>query len=202
MSTTTLPRQSNNSSDQVTSKVNILQRIAAGEQPAVDECVQEYGPLIWSLASRFCQHKADAEDASQEIFLAIWQNAAKFDPAKAKEITFVSMLARRRLIDRYRRKTIPDSVDVDSLDVSVMQPSDQQLETNEEAAKAASCFGELAEVQQQVLGLSIHDGVSHGGIASQLKIPLGTVKSYARRGLLQLRDCMKSKSAFVGGGVQ
>ena len=81
----------------------ILQSVADGNAAAVDECLGKYGGLVWSLARRLCPRHEDAEDAVQEIFVEIWRNAAKFDPEIASEATYVTMIARRRLIDRNRR---------------------------------------------------------------------------------------------------
>ena len=82
----------------------ILARIAAGDSAAVEECMVEYGGLVWSLARRLSPSNADAEDAVQEIFVELWKNASRFDSAKASEKTFIAMIAKRRLIDRLRHK--------------------------------------------------------------------------------------------------
>ena len=82
---------------------SVLQRVAAGDMAAMQECIDEYGGLIWSLARRFCASPADAEDATQEVFIALWENAGKFDESKGAEVTYVAMIARRRLIDSGRK---------------------------------------------------------------------------------------------------
>src|SRR5678816_3425476 len=83
---------------------SLLGRVAAGVPGAVDECIARYGGLVWTLARRFSSNSADAEDATQEIFLDLWRSAARFDPIAASETTFVALIARRRLIDRRRRR--------------------------------------------------------------------------------------------------
>ena len=87
----------------------LLDRIADGDQQAVARCIDTYGGLVWSLARRFLVNEADAEEAVQEIFMEIWENAGRYDAGVAAEVTFVSMIARRRLIDR-RRKLSRDPV--------------------------------------------------------------------------------------------
>lgn len=182
-------------------KPTILQRIAAGEKAAVDDCLREYSGLVWTLASRSCRCGADAEDAAQDIFLEIWQNANCFDPQKASEATFVSMLARRRLVDRYRKETsAPDMVSMETSTIELVGDGNDQVEIADEASKAASCFRKLPESQQSILGFSIHQGKAHSWISAALNMPLGTVKTHARRGLLQLRDCMKRNSTFQSEG--
>ena len=200
MLTATMPIESEKPEQEDLNKT-ILERIAEGDQSAVDDCIEQYGRLVWTLANRFCANGSDAEDASQEIFMELWQKAGKFDPSRGSEANFVSMLSRRRLVDRYRKRASePETVNVDEIEVRVLLPNDHRLESHEEALKAADCFQNLSLIQQNVLGLSIHDGMTHGGISKRLKIPLGTVKSYARRGLLHLRDCMKRKSALSNAG--
>lgn len=133
----------------------------------------------------------DAEDAVQEIFVDIWRNADRFDESKASETTFIAMLARRRLIDKIRysqRRLSPDSLD----DV-LLEPftrADKTLETCIEAEQAAEAMRTLRPEQQQVLRLSIVQGMSHQEIAETTGMPLGTVKTHARRGLLQVRELM------------
>lgn len=172
---------------------SLLQRIAAGDTAAVDECLDQYGGLVWSLSKRYCRSSADAEDAAQDIFVELWKNAGRFDPAKAGESTFVAMIARRRLIDRHRRgQSAPDTISM-SETVAEFQQQDEvdRVELSDEAAKATACMEKLSSNQQKILKLSIHQCEPHSSISSMLKMPLGTVKSYARRGLLQLRECME-----------
>ena len=175
------------------SNSNLLQRIASGESDAVDLCLQRYGNLIWSLAMKYCRVKADAEDAVQEIFVEIWKSADRFDEGKASETAFVAMIARRRLIDRVRRqRTDAELVSLESCDFEMADQSiGNSAEISDEAAKAARCLQKLPVKQRNVLSLAIDQGEAHSSIANTLNIPLGTVKSYARRGLLLLRDCMK-----------
>lgn len=169
----------------------ILQRIAAGDQPAVQECLKSYGGLVWSLARRMLRNQDDAEDAVQEIFLDVWKNAERFDPAQASETTFVAMIARRRLIDKIRH--VQRRISADSIEDVLAEPStrdDQVIQTNVEAREAAKAVDQLRPEQRQVLQLSIVHGLSHQEIADALEMPLGTVKTHARRGIIQVREIL------------
>lgn len=185
-----------------TESPTILQRIAVGEQAAVEDCLHQYSGLIWSMAKRWLPNSADAEDACQEIFVEIWRKADSFDSAKSGEVTFITMIARRRLIDRVRRR----SVGVDTLSISAIEfeiPDDVTVEPSEladEASKALACVKKLSAEQQQVIQLSVHHGLSHRIIAERLAMPLGTVKSFTRRALLQLRDCMNRPALVTSEG--
>jgi RNA polymerase sigma factor (sigma-70 family) len=170
----------------------ILERVGRNEPGAVDEMMSRFGGLVWSLARRSCPTTAEAEDAVQEIFIEIWKTASRFDASIAGEATFVAMITRRRLIDRTRRRTRrPEPV---ALNESSPAPesSDDHLEISEEAGIASEAFEKLRPEQQQVLTLAIHHGRSHEQIAATTGMPLGTVKTHARRGLIRLRQLLES----------
>jgi len=82
----------------------LLERIAAGDAAAVEGCLEKYRGLVWSMARQSVGNYADAEDAVQEILVELWRHAGRFDSAVSAESTFVATVARRRLIDRYRRR--------------------------------------------------------------------------------------------------
>ncbi len=167
----------------------ILKRIASGDKTAVQECLDTYGGLVWSLARRMSPNTDEAEDAVQEIFIDVWKNAARFDETQASETTFVAMIARRRLIDRLRKTNRQPNID--SLEEVLAEPvngRDQDMQMCVEAKEAAKAMKNLRPEQRQILHLSIVQGFSHQEIADALTMPLGTVKTHARRGLLQVRE--------------
>jgi RNA polymerase sigma-70 factor (ECF subfamily) len=166
----------------------LLQRVGMGDATAVRECVAQFGGLVWSIARRF--EASDAEDAVQEIFLDLWKSAARFDPQIASEAAFVAMIARRRLIDRRRtRRRRPTTEHIDEVP-SIPDQEARPPETSFEANKAARALADLRPEQRQVLVLSTCHGLSHGEIAAQTGMPLGTVKAHARRGLLSIRAAL------------
>lgn len=158
---------------------------------AVRECLDRYGGLVWSLARRFLQDSAEAEDAVQEIFVDIWVNASRFDSARGSEKTFVTVLARRRLIDRRRRsQRQPDWQQLPDTLADASENSTRRTELHDEAALAAQALSELRTEQKQVLELAIYHGLTHERIARVTNMPLGTVKTHIRRGLLRVREWM------------
>lgn len=166
-----------------------LQRIAAGDREAVQDCLKAYGGLVWSLARRMLRNSDDAEDAVQEIFIDVWKNAARFDPLQSSETTFIAMIARRRLIDRIRYSQ--RRISSDSIEDMLTEPadhSDTSLQTTIEGREAFEALKALRPEQRRVLELSIIQGLSHQEISDATGMPLGTVKTHARRGILQARE--------------
>ena len=173
-------------------EASILEKVARQEPGAIDEMMKRFGGLVWSLARRTCPDATEAEDAVQEIFVEIWRTAGRFDARIAGEATFVAMITRRRLIDRTRRRTRrPQPVQIPE-STSDPTPQDDQPEMLEQAGVASKAFEQLRPEQQQVLQLAIHHGRSHEQIAATTGMPLGTVKTHARRGLIRLRQLLEA----------
>jgi RNA polymerase sigma-70 factor, ECF subfamily len=179
---------------------SVLARVAQGDPRAVRECIDQFGSLIWSIARRLTRTRADAEDAVQEIFTDVWRSAGRFDPAQGSEKVFVATIARRRLIDRMRRAAhqarTESTDDIDSLGFADQSNS---AEVCAEAQAAARAVMQLRPEQRQVLELGILQGLSHSEIADVLQMPLGTVKTMMRRGLIQVRELMGIQNAASDG---
>lgn len=178
----------------VTQEKTILELIAAGDQAAVQKCMDAYGDLIWSLARRFLRNDADAEDAVQDIFIDLWGSAARFDRNVASEIAFVSTIARRRLIDRLRqhqRRPGMDSIDDEELGELRTPPVQPQMEEESDIAVVERVMATMDPEHRQILSLSLYEGYSHSEIAERMSLPLGTVKTRVRRGLIYIRDQLR-----------
>lgn len=178
---------------------SLLQRVAALDEAAMQDCMNTYGGLVWSLARRLSPSPADAEEAVQDIFVSLWKNASRFEPERMKEATFVAMIARRRLIDRWRRiqrrqETFVD-VEPPAADEATPGPLDEDVQ------RAMQVLSTLSPDQQQVLRLAVHSGLSHQQIADRTGFPLGTVKTHARRGLQRIRDTLREADGSSTGGT-
>lgn len=182
-------------------EASILTRVAAGDPNGVEQCLARYGGLVWTLARKLSPSLSDAEDAVQEIFVQLWQQAERFDPSCGAEATFVTMIARRRLIDRLRKsQRRPTALSIDTAAVEPVTHPTDWAQLSDEVAYARQQMQQLKADERQVLTLALQEDLTHREIAEQLEMPLGTVKSHARRGLLRLRELMGLKTATAVAG--
>ncbi len=168
---------------------SILHRVAAGDQGAMRECIDRFGGLVWALAKRTTPN--EAEDAVQDIFLDLWKSSQRYSESLGSETTFVAMIARRRLIDRVRKnvsRTKLESQTTLNQPESVMPAAHPA--TSLDAAKAVQAFASLPTDQQRVLRLAVERSLSHEQIALSTGLPLGTVKTHVRRGLIHIRSML------------
>ena len=174
-------------------EVSILHRIAGNDKQAVEDCLNKYGNLVWSLALNFTNSREDAEDAVQDIFIDVWKYAGRFDETKSAEVSFVSLIARRRLIDLLRRHKRQPEIYVSE---EILQNSSNGYDTNIqnqiEAKQAIQSLNKLNPKQRKLVQMAIYCGMSQSEIAETTGLPLGTVKSHIRRGFQKIRNSFPS----------
>ena len=173
----------------------VLPRIAAGDPAAVPDCIARYGGLVWSLASRFLGNATDAEDAVQDVFIELWKNAARYDPTRASEPTYITMIARRRLIDRKRRAGRTLASQSLTEETAAAPRRGDRIELEDEAARAAAVLNELREEERHVIKMAVYQGLTHEEIAAATGLPIGTVKTHIRRGLIRVRERLAAGGA-------
>jgi RNA polymerase sigma factor (sigma-70 family) len=177
---------------------SLLDKLAAGVPGAAAELLDRYGDLIWSLARRYLNDRAEAEDAVQDIVIELWSKAGRYDPRFGSELTFVAMIARRRLIDRKRRdqrEPVTTALEAEAMASGSLGAT---LEQSAELARVERAIDGLGADQQRVLELALYGGYTHRDIAEQTGMPLGTVKTHLRRGLIAVREVLERKEARDG----
>jgi RNA polymerase sigma-70 factor (ECF subfamily) len=184
------PSQPLSTTDSI-SQDSILPRLAAGEPRAMNECIDRFGGLVWSIVRRALHNESEAEDLVQEVFTEIWKKAGFYDAEVASEATFIALVARRRTIDHLRR--------------AGRQPGFEPLEAAESLpaaaapAMTAACDPEavkasiasLPDDTRRLFRMFFEDGFTHPEIAEKTGLPLGTVKTRLRRGLISLREQLR-----------
>lgn len=169
----------------------LLELIADGDQTAFSDFYDLMAPRVLGLIRRVLVDHAQSEEVAQEVFLAVWQSAARFDPNKGGAASWTLTMAHRRAVDRVRasqagrdrdtRVGIRDySPDYDSVSESV--------EVTVEHERVQKAMAQLSELQRQAVSLAYYGGYSHSEVAELLGIPIGTVKTRLRDGMMRLRD--------------
>ncbi len=171
----------------------LLALVAQGDRAAFADLYDATAPRVLGLIRRILVDYAQSEEVAQEVFLEIWQSAGRFEPNRGSATTWILTMAHRRAIDRIRssqagrdrdlRVGVRDfSPDVD--DVS------EQVEIRLENERVRRAMARLTELQRQAITLAYYEGLTHTEIAQRLGIPLGTVKTRLRDGMIRLRDEM------------
>ncbi len=172
----------------------LMQRVAASDEAAIEELYSRFAALVYQSARHVLRSRAETDDAVQEVFVRLWRTAERFDPHRAKLVTWVMLITRRHLIDRLRRQSArPDRATLDesrSDAGGAVAPVEPQIsiEGSEGRDRLRRQLTRLPELQRTVIELAYLQGFSLREIAAQLNSPLGTVKSALSRGLTRLRE--------------
>jgi RNA polymerase sigma-70 factor (ECF subfamily) len=193
----------------------LLARIALGDRAAFGTLYQATSAHLLGVVLRIQKDRAQAEDVLQEVYVNVWRAAQGFDATLSQPLTWLTSIARNRAIDSLRRRqsdpvtvstTVSTSAGVDDDEHDMLQdfasadagPLDALVQAGD-ARALRGCLGALSGEQQQSLALAFYQGLSHAEVAEHLRQPLGTVKSWVRRGLLALKGCLERGEAAASG---
>jgi len=177
---------------------HLLARCALNDHGAFEHLYQHTSAKLYGLVLRIVREEQLARDVLQDGYVKIWNHAADFRPEKASAITWMGTIMRNRAIDIIRRRRIPVLADGDpeSAGWSPENPLDSpdvEMDLAHQKQALAECLSTLSESQRQAIALAYYRGLTHEEMARFMDTPLGTVKSWLRRGLLRLRDCLDKK---------
>jgi len=189
-----VPRPNDIHSDESASRANaglLLERVAQGDQAAFAELYDLTSPRVLGLIIRVLKDHAQSEEVTQEVFLEVWQTATRFDPNKGGAATWILTMAHRRAVDRVRSSQSGRDRDT-KVGIRDFTPDyDSVAETVEvrvEHERVAKALARLTELQRQAVTLAYYGGYSHSEVATMLSVPIGTVKTRLRDGMIRLRD--------------
>lgn len=177
--------------------IALLDRVARHDQTALRLLYDRAGSKLFGLALRVLRQRESAEDVLQEAFLTIWRVAPDYRAALSPPMAWMGLIVRSRALDLLRRQRSDraqltqefDEVMAETLESDAPNPMDT-ADASEQARALHQCLQQLESKQRDVLSLAYLRDLSHGELAAQLKLPLGTVKTWIRRGLDKLRTCM------------
>ena len=172
-----------------------LMRVAAGDRAALRMVYQDTSAKLFGVCLRILNDRSEAEDVLQDVYVTVWRKAALFNPDKASPITWLIAIARNRAIDRLRsgthtRRAAPIE---EAAEVKDAKPGALDMVVKaEKQARLGTCLGELEEKTSQAIRSAFLEGVTYEQLAERMSVPLGTMKSWIRRGLLKLRSCLEA----------
>ncbi len=169
----------------------LLADVARGEQRALRIIYDREGTRLFGIAMAILRDRPAAADAMQDGFLRLWQRAGQYDPARGDAAAWIGAVIRHGALDLARRRGREIATGDPGLGDEPIEPDTiARLAADEDGARLRDCLAQLDEKSQRFVLLAFVQGLSHAQIADKLALPLGSVKSWIRRGLLSLRACM------------
>ncbi|MBV8971547.1 MAG: sigma-70 family RNA polymerase sigma factor [Sphingomonadaceae bacterium] len=168
----------------------MLAAIGAGERAALKQLYTATSAKLFGVILRILHERNEAEDVLQEVYITVWRKAAEFDASRASPITWMVTIARNRAIDRLRaRGTRPTTTLDQAADVPEPAPSaEAMLAQSDDARRVAAALDRLDPRHAAVIRSAFYDGVTYEAIAERESVPVGTLKSWVRRGLIRMRS--------------
>jgi RNA polymerase sigma factor (sigma-70 family) len=176
----------------------LLARVALGDQAAFAELYRQTSSHLYGVALRIVRDNGAAEDVLQEAYVSVWHHAGTYEATKSQPLTWLTAIVRHRCLDLRRRReldmvtmTVDDEDGGREFDLPSGEPSPVELLlAGAQAQSVRACVDALEAGQKQAVALAFYQGLSHVELAQHLREPLGTVKSWVRRGLERLRKCL------------
>lgn len=172
----------------------LIARVAARDDTAFAELYQATHLKLFGICLRILRRKELAEEILQEVYIRIWDRAGDFKKGRASPITWMATIARNRALDEVRKRK-PEFADDMSGTENISDPGAspaRQAEINEELRRLEDCLGKLEPEHRDAVRLAYLDGLSRAQLAERFSKPVGTVKTWLRRSLQQLKDCLET----------
>jgi RNA polymerase sigma-70 factor (ECF subfamily) len=171
----------------------LLQRVARGDEAAFEQFYDLVAPMVHGVILGVVRNPALAEEVTQEVLVEAWRTAPRFDPARGSARSWLATMARRRAVDRVRSVQAAADRDAEAAASGVDRDVDvvsEAVETRLEQQQVRRCLEGLTELQREAVSLAFYRGHTYREVAQILGVPLGTIKTRLRDGLLRLRDCL------------
>jgi RNA polymerase sigma factor (sigma-70 family) len=176
--------------------VAAIARVATGDRAAFRMVYQDTSAKLFGVCLRILNDRSEAEDVLQEVYVTVWRKAAGFDPARASPITWLVTIARNGAIDRLRSSVATRRMEPIMAADAVNDPAPtavEQLGRTQEQTRLVRCLEELDVRHSAAIRAAFLDGATYEELAARMNLPLSTMKSRIRRGLLKLRACLEDE---------
>ncbi len=172
-----------------------MRRLAGGDRAALEEVYRATSAKLFGICLRILKDEKEAEDALQDVYLTLWRRADRYDPDRASPISWLATFARNRAVDRLRtgkvrRGAVPESEAAPLPDSDPL--AEDLLIDAERDARVHGCLESLDDTPREAIRSAFFEGLTYAELAKRDEVPLGTMKSWIRRGLARLKACMEA----------
>lgn len=180
--------------------IHLLSRTALGDRQAFAQLYEATSRTLLTVAFRVLSNRDRAEEVLQEAYINVWHSASSYNASLASPMTWLINIVRNKAIDAHRSRAteskrliaLEDADDLESIPSHALGP-EEWMEQSLTSIGIRACMGAISSSQRQALALAYYRGLGHAEIASEVGAPVGTVKSWVRRGLESLRKCLEAK---------
>jgi len=170
---------------------DLIRLVALGDEAAFEELYDAVAPRVYGLVRRVVRDPAQSQEVTQEVFVDVWAQASRFDADRGKAMSWILVIAHRRAVDRVRASQASADRDLRQGIKEFQESYDDvadTVETQMEAERVRKALETLTDPQREAISLAYYGGFTHQEVAELLKIPVGTVKTRIRDGMIRLRD--------------
>lgn len=173
--------------------VEVLVRTGDEDRAAFRELYRLTSAKLFGIAFRICGERQAAEDVLHDVYLTIWKRAGAYEPSRASPITWLATIARNRAIDWRRAQTTRRAMPIEDAPPIVDDAplASETMIAGQDAQQLHGCLDGLEQRQREAIRTAFFDGVTYADLAEQQNVPLGTMKSWVRRGMLKLKECLE-----------
>lgn len=170
---------------------DLIRLVALGDEAAFEELYDAVAPRVFGLVRRVVRDPAQSQEVTQEVFIDIWSQASRFDADRGKAMSWILVIAHRKAVDKVRASQASSDRDLRQGIKEFQESYDDvadTVETQMESERVRIALASLTQPQQEAISLAYYGGYTHQEVAELLKIPVGTVKTRIRDGMIRLRD--------------
>ena len=171
----------------------LLARVARGDEAAFEQTYDQVADAVFGLVRRVVRDPAQSEEVTQEVLVEVWRTASRYEPARGSAMAWIMTMAHRRAVDRVRSEQAASDRQARAANreqVVVYDEVAEDVETRLDRERVRRCLDTLTDLQRQSMALAYYEGYTYREVAELLTVPLGTVKTRMRDGMIRMRDCL------------